>query len=214
MVKVVAPSAFSGEAAEAGCKAVESIGTGDAAVLMALPPEPRAALADVGLDDFASCLAVAEDNSHYCESLPALGKDHCLAEWKMVHEFKALPKGASVLPLVASRFYEQCSSQFPKTVCDQMQEAMTTGTAAKCNGLPQPLGPMCEALVTGDASHCPSDGEDCRRNVTIVAKASSEGLEGFRGDSDPAILLAARTGRPACAPLFAKLQNSCGQRKP
>lgn len=205
-------------AAEDPCeKAVTALGSGDLSAFKSLPPETRAAFERAyrehyGLAEVFSCLAVADDNSRYCDLLPNPEKDGCFSQRQFIHGLKALPKGASALPLVAARVYQQCTSVLSKADCGKMQEAMTTRDAAKCKGLPDDLSILCDAVVTGNASRCPKEGDDCSRTVALVAKLNKDGLEGLRVDSDLEVFVAAaRDGKPACAPLLALLKSSCSQ---
>lgn len=206
------------DAAAVACeKAVTALGSGDLSAMKSLPPETRAALEreyteHYGLAEVFSCLAVADDDSRYCDLLPNPEKDGCLSQRQFIHGLKALPKGASALPLVDARLYQQCTSVLSKADCGKMQEAMTTRDAAKCKGLPDDLSILCDAVVTGNASRCPKEGDDCSRTVALVAKLNKDGLEGLRVDSDLEVFVAAaRDGKPACAPLLALLKRSCSQ---
>ena len=200
--------------AEACKKAVAAFGAGDPAAVKSLPPEKQAALHEGAWVEVVSCLAVANDNVSYCESLPKAEMDNCSSDWRVMKKVKTLPKEASALPLVASRLHEQCVNDLPKAVCDQMQEAMATGNSAKCKGLPSESSALCEAVVTGDAHHCLKEGDDCSQMVAIVAKFKKEGLNGFKSDNDPVVLLAARDGKRACAPLLTKLERLCLEGRP
>src|SRR5206468_3352493 len=116
----------------------------------------------------------------YCDSLPAQDREICVSQWQAVSQMKSLPKGASALPAMAPVLYESCMQQAlgPKETCDQIREALTTNSKAKCKGLSEHLSAFCEAVLGDDISLCKDDG--CKEIVKGLAKWRTEGLSALQ----------------------------------
>lgn len=229
-----APTAEPTQSSEACQKILTDIGAGDRAALESFSSQTRARIlgTPTGMR-LVSCLAVAEDDSRFCDALPEDRKAECLQDREVMRELKSLPKEG----LKPHIIHKLCMQGSPKAECDKIKAAMTSGDAGKCkdvadasfrtfceglasgdakkcDALPRDSsnGPdrgLCAAFVTDDSSRCRKDSPDCIKLAQTFATAKKEGLEGFR-TSDPAVA-AARKGKEACAPLVAELKRLCDE---
>ena len=207
--------------AAAQCKNVTTkLSAGDSSALQSMSSDQRIAAMNAAI-----CLALADDNSRYCDALPADKKSECVDQWKFVRELKGAPQGN----LKALTLHHLCLKNGAKADCDKVRDAMTaadaskckgisnpqqgvfcgalaTGDAAKCSGLPEGADrELCAALATDDPARCPKDSTDCPKMVGSFAKVKKEGLQ---GTNDPR-MAALRNGKAACQPLMADLERSC-----
>ena len=205
------------------CKNVTTkLSAGDSSALQSMSPDQRVASMNAVI-----CLALADDNSRYCDALPADKKSECVDQWKFLRELKGAPQGN----IKALTLHHLCLKNSPKADCDKIRDAMTAADASKCKGISNPQqGVFCSALATGDGTkcsglpegadrefctalatddpaRCPKDSTDCPKMVGSFAKVKKEGLQGAQVN-DPR-LAALRNGKAACQPLMADLERSC-----
>jgi hypothetical protein len=213
-------------------KTLADLGAGDRSALELFPPQKRAQIlgAPAGMR-LVACLAIAQDDSRFCDALPDERKIECLQDREVMGELKSLPKEGVKGYLI----HRLCVQGSPQAECDKIKAAIDTRDAARCKGLadsafqafcealasgdvkkcdPLPRdaskGPdrgLCAAYTTDDSSHCRKDSPDCIKLAKTFATAKKEGLEGF-ATSDPAVA-AARQGKAACAPLVKELESLC-----
>lgn len=226
-----APTAEPTPSAEVCKAAVAKFGGGDRAALDGLPPAQKASLlgSEAG-GRVLACLAVAENDDTFCESLPDDRKQECHLNREMLGDMKDLPKEqlkayvmhrlclqdgtaaecGAIEAAIRSRDASGCSA-----ITDRSRqifcEALATGDAAKCGALPVGTDDgnrgVCAALASDDPKRCPKDAGDCARLVGTLATMQAKGLGGL-AKNEPG-LAAAREGRAACAPLVGQLQAAC-----
>lgn len=189
------------------CKqAVSALGKGDVSGLKSLPADKQAALEKSGLAMHAlNCIAVADNNEAYCNSLGSPRKEECLAQLRFIQGIKQLKKGAWPLPLVVPEYYKNCLAQFPKSECEKFREAWMTGKASGCKGLAKDLSGLCSAVLLGNAALCPPTEADCAKLVVDLPRLQQGGIEAL----DDPMTRAATQGKAACAPYLEAAERFC-----
>jgi len=206
------------------------LAAGNLATLQSVPAPKRETILRNFLTVRAlTCLAIADDDSRYCDVLPNPAQDKCATDWKLTRGLRALPKNA----IKPTLMYQMCLEQQPSTVCEKLRKglidkdptqcagipdrwlasacsAMATGDASKCDQI-SGVGEraMCAALATGDVGRCPNDSADCISTVRTFAKVEQDGAAALE-ELDPS-MKAASKGRQACAPFLNELQSVCAE---
>jgi hypothetical protein len=206
------PGQGSKGADQESCRLLPRITSKDLSAVKPLPPHKEPALQEAATN-YLSCLTVAKNDRRYCKVLSEAEQDGCIVWSEAAEKLKAptgdKPEAAAVAPLLD---YECRRLSDKKVVCDELQDAIVTKNIAKCQGLPEPFGTFCKAIVSGDPSHC-GDDPDCKKLVQDLKTGKKTGVSGSKGEptSSPlaALLAAANGNERACAPLLETLQNRC-----
>lgn len=196
------------------CRVLPTIASGKLAGSKPLATQQDPAFREA-VTNYVSCLTVAKKDRRYCQLLSKAEQNGCLVWSKAVDKLKGPTggklEGAALAPLLD---YECRRLTDKKAVCDQLQNAIVTKNVAKCQGLPEPFGTNCQAIVTGDAAHC-GDDANCKKLVEDLKTTKGTGASPSKdapSQSLLATLVAAANGNErACEPLLEALQNACGR---